>query len=123
MLPPDYIRGPRLTEMASVDRARLLRLVLDGGQAFLLRARHALEGGDVAGFIADLGRTQDALVELTQALDHTRDAAVAAGLDGVYDILVGDLALADAARSLGRIDAAIAAFGPTAEAYRRLLPD
>ena len=122
MLPPAYVRGHAFTQVASVDRARLLRLVLDGGQAFLLRARHALERGDVPAFIADLGRTQDALVELAQALDHARDADVAAGLDGVYEILVGNLALADAAASLGRIDAAIAAFGPTAEAYRRLLP-
>lgn len=123
MIPPAYLQAHVTAQVASIDRARVLRLVLDGGQAFLLRARHALAQGDVAGFIADLGRTQDALVELLQALDQTRDAEVAARVDGVYEILVGDLALADAARSLGRIDAALAAFGPLADAYRRLLPD
>src|SRR5258706_8173212 len=120
MIPPAYLHCHVTTQVTSVDQPRLMLLVLEGGHAFLLRARGALERGDLAGFMADLGRTQDALAELTQALDHVRGGDVAARLERVYELLVGDLALADAARCLGRIDAALEIFGSIVDAYRRV---
>ena len=118
MLPPDYVHRAVPAGVAPADRGRLLLLVLEAGHAFLVRARGALEQGDVAGFAADLRRTQDAILELTQAIDHRADAAMAASLTRLYDVMIGQLALATAERSLAHVDEVLRTYVPIVEAYR-----
>jgi flagellar secretion chaperone FliS len=119
MLPPDYVQRPAKAQITSVDRERLLLLVLEGGAAFLGRARVALAYGDVQGFVADLRRTQDVLLELARTLDRERGEEIAANLSRLYHFMVGHLALVDAERSLRHVDEVLLAYEPIVDAYRR----
>jgi flagellar biosynthetic protein FliS len=121
VLPPDYVRRPQAAQAASLDRSRLLLLVLESGQAFLMRARGALERGDVDGFVADLARTREVVVEMTERLDRTREGEVAASLERLHGRMVGELARANAARTLDLVDEVLRAYGPIVDAYRRAL--
>ena len=120
MIPPDYVRRQARAQSTSLDRARLALLVLEGGHAFLTRARGALERGDVSAFVADLARTQDVVLEIAQSAD-ARGSSVAAELARVHELMVGRLARANAARSLDLVDEILRAYGPILEAYRQLV--
>jgi flagellar biosynthetic protein FliS len=104
----------------SRDRARLALLVLEGGQAFLARARLALERGDVGGFVADIARTQDVVLEIAESAD-ARESSVAARLTEVHQLMVRRLAHANAARSLDLVDELLRAYGPIVETYRQVV--
>lgn len=116
MLPPDYVRG-RATAASSIDRARLELLVLEGGAAFLARARDALARGDVSAFAADLARAQDVVLEIAQTAD-ARGSAVGARLVAVVDLMVRRLARANRDRGLELVDELLHAYGPIVDAYR-----
>ena len=118
MLPPDYVQRVSMPAGATEDRGRLLLLVLEGGQAFLLRARGALERGDFAAFVVDMTRTQDVLLELSQTLDHAGGSEVAASFGRLHELMVGRLALANAEQGLARIDEVLSAYAPIVDAYR-----
>jgi flagellar protein FliS len=121
MIPPAYVRGHATVQTASVDRGRLLLLVLEGGEAFLVRARAALERGDVPGFVADLARTQDVVRELVELLDHVRGGDVAASLGRLHELMVRGLARANVERSLDLVDEVLRAYGPIVDAYRQVV--
>ena len=121
MLPPDYVRRPAASSTVAVDRGRLLLLLLEGGQAFLTRARDALARGDMPTFVRDLGRTQDVLLQLSRRLDAPDATDVAARLGRLYEFMVGHLALANAERGLALVDEVQRAYGPIVDAYRELL--
>ena len=118
MIPPEYVRRHDTVRIASVDRGRLLLLVLEGGQAFLLRARAALERGDFVDYVTDVRRTQDVLHELSHAPEHERDGTIAAGLAHLQELLVGRLALARTDGSQERLDEVLGAYAAVVEAYR-----
>jgi flagellar biosynthetic protein FliS len=120
MIPPDYVRRHARAHSTSLDRARLELLVLEGGHAFLTRARDALERGDVAAFVADLARTQDVVLEIAQTTE-ARGSSVAAGLAALHELMVRRLARANAARGLDLVDELLCAYGPIVEAYRRIV--
>jgi flagellar biosynthetic protein FliS len=121
ILPPDYVRRSETAPATTVDRSRLLLLVLEGGHAFLVRARAALAGGDARGFVADLRRTQDVLLELSQTLDRTGGGEIVAELGRLSELMVGHLALASAEGSLEHVDAVLRAYDPVLDAYRRIV--
>jgi flagellin-specific chaperone FliS len=118
MFPPDYVRAAsaRATE---ADR-RLHLLVLEGGHALLARARAALARGDAVAFAADVERTQESLRELVSRLERDDGGAMVDRVTALQHALLGQMALASAARSLSRVDEVLAAFGPVVEAYREL---
>lgn len=121
MLPPDYVRRYATAQVTSADRGRLLLLVLEGGHAFLARARAALERGDVPAFVADVARMQDVLLELAQTLDHARGGDIAPRLARLYEFMIGHLARANAERSLALLDEVRRAYEPIVDAYRRIV--
>ena len=120
MIPPDYVQRHARTRSTSFDRARLQILVLESGLAFLVRARAALERGDVGAFVADLARTQDVVLEIAQTMD-ARSSSLAAGLAALHEQIVRRLARGDAARRLELIDEIAEAYVPIVEAYRRIV--
>ena len=120
MFPPEYVRRAT-AEPIAVGRGRLLLLVLEGGQAFLVRARTALERGDLAGFVTDVSRTQDVLLELAQTLDRDGRGDIAARLERLHGFLVGHLARGNAERSLDMIDEMLRAYEPIIDAYREVM--
>ena len=118
MIPPAYVRSRGTERIAAVDRGRLLLLVLEGGQAFLLRARAALERGDFVDYVTDVRRTQEVLRELAQAPEHEPDGPITASLAHLQELLVGRLALARAEGSQDRIDEVLSAYAAVVDAYR-----
>jgi flagellin-specific chaperone FliS len=111
MIPPAYVR--RAEETAEVPRpGRVLLVMLEGGQACLVRARTALAAGDLAAFAADVRRTQAALLEAASAVDPATDGPLAARIDELHDAMIGNLALASRERTLERLDEVLRAFGP-----------
>jgi flagellar secretion chaperone FliS len=121
MIPPDYVRRYAAAQITSVDRGRLLLLVLEGGQAFLGRARTALERSDIPAFVADVARMQDVLLELAQTLDHTRGGDIAARLAQLYEFMIRHLARANVERSLALVDEVLRAYDPIVDAYRQVV--
>ena len=121
MLPPAYVRRDAVAALTTIDRGRLLLLALEGGQAFLARAREALARGDVATFAEDLGRTQDVLLQLSKGIDGADGGDVAASLGRLHALLVGRLALANAERGLALMDEVQRAYGPLVETYREIV--
>jgi flagellin-specific chaperone FliS len=120
MIPPEYVRR-RAPLHGSIHRGRLLLLGLEAGQAFLVRARAALERGDFVDYATDVRRTQDVLGELASAPEHGRDGPIAAGLAQLQELLVGRLALARFDDGRERIDEALAAYAAVVAAYRDAL--
>jgi len=118
MIPPDYVQRHATPRPTSLDRARLQLLVLESGLAFLGRARAALERGDVGAFVADLARTQDAVLEIAQTMD-ARSSDLAESLSGLREQMIRRLARGDAASRLEIVDDIVEAYGPIVEAYRR----
>jgi flagellin-specific chaperone FliS len=116
MIPPAYVR--RVEESAGSRRARVVLVILEGGQACLVRARAALAGGDLKGFAADVCRTQAALLEAASAVDAAAEGALAARIDELHDAMVGHLALANRDGALERLDEVLVAFGPLLHACR-----
>jgi flagellar protein FliS len=121
MIPPDYIRRYATAQITSVDQGRLLLLVLEGGQAFLGRARTALERNDVPAFVADVARMQDVLLELEQTLDHARGGDIAARLAQLYEFMIRHLARANVERSVTLVDEVLRAYDPIVDAYRQVV--
>jgi len=121
MLPPEYVRRPATASITASGRGQILLLALEGGQAFLARARDALERGDLRGFAGDLGRTQDVLLQLSKAIDPAQGGDVGASLGRLYEYVVGRLALANAERSLALVDEVQRAYAPIVEAYREIV--
>ena len=121
MIPPDYVRRYAAAQITSVDRGRLLLLVLEGGQAFLGRARAALERSDIPAFVADIARMQDVLLELAQTLDHERGGDLAPRLAALYEFMIRHLARANAERSMALVDDVLRAYDPIVDAYRQVV--
>jgi flagellar biosynthetic protein FliS len=118
VIPPDYVQRHARAQSTSLERARLQLLVLESGQAFLGRARDALERGDVGAFVADLARTQDVVLEMAQTVD-ARGSEFAARLTEIHELMVRRLARANVARSIDLVDEIERAYGPIVEAYRQ----
>jgi len=121
MLPPEYVRRDVPAQMAVVDRGRLALLVLEGGHAFLMRARDALERGDLRSFASDLGRTRDVLLEVSQTIDDTPGGDIAASLGRLHQLMVSSLALANAERGLALVDEVLRAYVPIIDRYRQIV--
>jgi flagellin-specific chaperone FliS len=96
--------------------------VLEGGAAFLARARDALVRGDLSAFAADLARTQDVVLEIAQTAD-ARGTTVGGRLAAVVDLMVRRLARANGDRGVELVDELLHAYGPIVDAYRARVRD
>jgi flagellar protein FliS len=121
MLPAEYVQREARAQIASADRARLLLLVLEGGRTHLVRARDALEGGDVQAFAAALGRAHEVVAELLVTLDHAAGGAIAANLSRLWRLTLHHLALANAERSAERLDEVLHVYVPIVDAFRQVI--
>jgi flagellar protein FliS len=121
MLASSYARRYTEAQVTSVDRQRLLMLVLDGGMTFLGRAREALAQGDLARFAEANGRAQAIISELLGTLDHQAGGAVATQLARLYDFMLVHLTEANVQKSVKHVDEVITVFAVIAGAYREIL--
>lgn len=121
MLPAVYVERAARAHVASLDRGRLVLLVLEAGRTHLGRARTALEAADVARFAAELARAHQVIGELLASLDHAAGRAVATSVGRLWSRLLHHLTIADAERSLERLDEVLAVYVPIADAFRQVV--
>jgi len=65
-----------------------------------------------------VGLCREVITELLVTLDHAAGGAVAANLRRLWELLLHHLMLANAERSLERLDEVLAVYGPIADAFR-----
>jgi len=121
VFPAEYARRYAHAQITSVDRGRLLLLVLEGGQTYLARARAALDAGDLARFAHERRRAQDVIAELLQTLDHAAGGEIAANLARLYAFMLEHLTAANVEQSARHIDEVLRAYAPIVDAYRAVL--
>jgi flagellar biosynthetic protein FliS len=121
MLPAVYVEGAACAHRTSHDRGRLVLLVLEAGRTHLGRARTALEAADVACFAAELARAHQVIGELLASLEHASGGAAATSVGRLWSRLLRHLTIADAERSLARLDEVLAVYVPVADAFRQVV--
>lgn len=121
MVTQHYTRRYAEAQVTSLDRHRLLLLVLDGGMSFLVRARDALAAGDLPRFAEALARAQAIIAELLGTLDHTAGGAIATQLARLYEFMLAHLTEANARSSVRHVEEVIRVYGVIAGAYHDIL--
>lgn len=120
MLTQHYTRRYAEAQVASLDRHRLLLLVLDGGMSFLVRARDALAAGDLPRFAEALGRAQAVIAELLGTLDHAAGGAIATQLARLYEFMLAHLTEANARSSVRQVEEVIRVYRTIADAFHEI---
>jgi flagellar protein FliS len=79
----------RKTQVATVDRGRLIVLLYEGAISFLTKARACLEEKDIPSFSSLVNRAQDILDELNASLNMDQGGDIAINLRRLY-MFMGD---------------------------------
>lgn len=79
----------RKTQVATVDRGRLIVLLYEGAISFLTKARVCLGDGDVATAASLINRAQDIIDELNASLNLDQGGDIASNLRRLY-LFMGD---------------------------------
>jgi flagellar protein FliS len=116
-----YAREYAKAQVTSVDRSRLLLLVLDGGATFLRQAREGLASGELERFGNALGRAQAIIGELRGTLDHEAGGKIATDLARLYDFMLFHLTEANAKKSVQHVDDVIGIYETIAEAFHQVI--
>jgi flagellar secretion chaperone FliS len=81
----------REREIQSASPARLIVLLFEHAHANLLRARHALQTGNIEARTEAVGKARDAIMELLVSLDTERGGDVARNLKSLYVFILSEL--------------------------------
>ena len=79
----------RKTQVATVDRGRLIVLLYEGAISFLTKAEASLADGDIPGAANLINRAQDIIDELNASLNMDQGGDIAANLRRLY-LFMGD---------------------------------
>ena len=79
----------RKTQVATVDRGRLIVLLYEGAISFLTKAEASLVDGDIPGAANLINRAQDIIDELNASLNMDQGGDIAANLRRLY-LFMGD---------------------------------
>lgn len=79
----------RKTQVATVDRGRLIVLLYEGAISFLTKAEASLSDGDIPGAANLINRAQDIIDELNASLNMDQGGDIAANLRRLY-LFMGD---------------------------------
>jgi len=121
MTPKAYARTYQRTQVATVDRARLLLLVLEGGLKFLKLTNQAGERKDWAGFAHFLGKSQAIIAELMNTLDHEVGQDLSRNLERLYEFMLYHLTDANVTRSPAKVREVTRIFEVIAGAFREVI--
>jgi flagellar protein FliS len=81
----------REREIQSASPARLVVLLFEHAHANLLRARHAVQTGNLELRVESVAKAREALMELLTSLDMQRGGDIARNLSGVYTFILAEL--------------------------------
>lgn len=79
----------RKTQVATVDRGRLIVLLYEGAISFLIKAKACLHEGDIPGSASLINRAQDIIDELNASLNLEQGGDIAFNLRRLY-LFMGD---------------------------------
>ncbi len=82
-----YSRLDIATAVESASSQQLVKLMLDGTLARLIRAKGCMAHGDIQGRHAAIDLALGIIGALQGCLDHERGGSLAANLDGLYDYM------------------------------------
>ena len=99
-----YSRLDISTAVQSANSQQLVKLMLDGALARLIRAKGCVSHGDIEGRHAALDSALSILGALQGCLDHERGGSLAANLDGLYDYMQRRLFRANVDNDVRAID-------------------
>jgi len=94
----------REREVQSATPARLVVLLFEHAHANLLRARHAVQTGNIELRAESVAKAREALMELLTSLDTERGGDIARNLKSVYCFLLSELVDVARRRDGGQLD-------------------
>lgn len=121
MTPKAYARTYQQTQVATIDRARLLLLVLDGGLKFLKLTNQAGEQEDWPRFAEFLSKSQAIIAELMSTLDHRVGQDLSRNLERLYEFMLYHLTDANVTRNPAKVREVTRIFEVIAGAFREVI--
>lgn len=88
----------------TADPPRLVLMLFDGAERFLLQAQRALVAGDMGRYCDSVARAHAVIAELSTSLDHNVGGEVAANLSRLYAFMLRHLTEGLIRRSATHID-------------------
>ncbi len=116
-----YAQQYQQTQVATVDRGRLLLLMFEGGLKFLKLTSEALEKKDWTKFAHFLSKSQAVIAELMNTLDHEEGKDLSRNLERLYDFMLHHLTDANMAKSRAKVDEVTRIFSIIAEAFKQVV--
>lgn len=108
----------RKTQVATVDRGRLIVLLYEGAISFLTKARASQAEGDVPGACNLINRAQDIIDELNASLNLDEGGEIAANLRRLYLFMGDQLVQAKVESRSEPVDGVIKMLSTLNEAWR-----
>jgi len=106
------------TQVATVDRGRLIVLLYEGAIGFLNKARAAQEDGDLATACNFINRAQDIIDELNASLNMHEGGDIAANLRRLYLFMGDQLVQAKIKKQPGALGEVMTMLNTLNEAWR-----
>ncbi|MCA1906546.1 MAG: flagellar export chaperone FliS [Desulfarculus sp.] len=111
----------RKTQVATVDRGRLIVLLYEGAISFLIKAKTCLTEDDIPACASLINRAQDIIDELNASLNMELGGEIAANLRRLYLYMGDRLVRAKIRREEAPIDEVIRILTSLNEAWREAL--
>ncbi|MFZ5585178.1 MAG: flagellar export chaperone FliS [Thermodesulfobacteriota bacterium] len=111
----------RKTQIATVDRGRLIVLLYEGAISFLIKAKASLQDNDIPGYSGQINRAQDIIDELNASLNLDQGGDIARNLRRLYLFMGDQLVRAKIKQDMQRIDEVIRMLSSLGEAWREAI--
>lgn len=109
------------TQVATVDRGRLIVLLYEGAISFLTKAKACLDESDIPGSNTLINRAQDILDELNASLNMDQGGDIAANLRRLYLFMGDQLVKAKVKGDMTCLDEVIRMLNTLNEAWRQAI--
>ena len=113
----------REREIQSATPARLVVLLFEHAHANLLRARHAVQTGNIELRTESVGKAREALMELLTSLDAERGGDMARNLKSVYCFILSELVDVVRRRDGGQLERIIRMVSELRSAFETIATD
>ena len=94
----------QMVQTITADPPRLVLMLFDGAERFLLQARRALLAGDIGRYCDSVARAHAVIVELSTTLDRDAGGEIAETLSQLYGFMLRHLTQGLIEKSVTHID-------------------
>ena len=109
-------------DIQSISREKLLVLLYEKMASDLLEARQAITSGDRIRMADRITHSQQIIVELRNALDHSIGGEISGNLEALYDYLFVEHLAILVDQDPGHVDNCLAVLAPLLAAWREIPP-